>query len=152
MRGRVVPLAELADGVFSEEMLGKGCGLWPSDETVVAPFDGQVTAIAKTGHAIGVTSRNGIEVLIHIGLDTVEMAGAGFRVKVRVGDQVTLGQTLMTFSRSKIEDAGYQLASAVVVTNSDEYETVDVLVNGQTARGQAIIGVAPPPAPQQSHA
>lgn len=124
--GIAITLSEINDGVFSEGILGKGCGIRPSSETICAPFDGTVVQIADTKHAIGITSLDGIELLIHVGVDTVSMNGKGFHVHVSLNDHVKCGQKLLTFSKKEIEAAGFQDTVAVIVTNSDEYQNIDL--------------------------
>lgn len=141
VKGEIIPLAEIGDGVFSKEILGKGCGIRPSDEKVFAPFDGKVSQIAQTKHAIGLVSNSGIEVLIHIGMDTVEMNGVGFKPVVHVGDEVRCGQLLMTYSISAIEAAGHSSTTAVVVANSDQYTDVQILGAGSKQVSEKLIQV-----------
>lgn len=122
--GTVITLSEIGDGVFSEGVLGRGCGIRPSEETIYAPFDGTVAQIAETRHAIGLVSSDGIELLIHVGMDTVSMNGKGFQVHVSCGDQVKCGQKLLTFSKKEIAAAGYPDVTAVIITNSDEFPNI----------------------------
>ena len=118
--GNYIPLAEIGDGVFSEGILGPGCGIEPEEERVVAPCNGTITIVADTQYAIGLRSEDGAELLIHVGMDTVEMKDGGFSAKVRKGDKVVCGQTLMTFSSAKIKAAGHPDTAAFIVTNADE--------------------------------
>lgn len=118
--GNYIPLEEIKDGVFSEGVLGPGCGIEPAEEIVVAPCNGTVSTVAETKHAVGITSDDGAELLIHVGLDTVDMNGDGFTVKVKVGQKVTCGQTLLTFSFAKIKAAGHPTTTAFLVTNADD--------------------------------
>jgi len=103
--------------MFSAETMGPSVGIQPDGETVYAPFDGTVTMLFPTKHAIGVTSKEGIEVLIHIGVDTVNMNGEGFEAFVEQGNEITKGQKLITFDRKAIADKGYSDTVIVVVTN-----------------------------------
>lgn len=118
--GRYIALEEIADGVFSEGILGPGCGIEPEEERVVAPCDGTVSTVAETGHAVGINADDGAELLIHVGMDTVDMNGLGFDVKVKAGQKVACGQTLMTFSLAKIKAAGHPATTAFIVTNADD--------------------------------
>ena len=122
--GRVIPYTEIADPTFATGTLGQGVGIEPEDGTVYAPYDGEVTSVADSKHAVGVTGPGGMEVLIHVGVDTVEMKGDGFEVLVRDGDRVRKGQKLMTFDRDKIKAAGHPETVAVLLTNSDDYDGV----------------------------
>ncbi len=127
VEGEVFPLKDLNDGVFSEKILGDGCAIRPFNQNIFAPFDGVVSTVSDTQHAIGLTSHDGIELLIHVGLDTVEMNGEGFKVLVKDGQKVKAGQNIMQFSISKIENAGYPTDVIVVVTNSFDYDKIVTL-------------------------
>lgn len=141
MEGEVIPLKEINDGVFSEEMLGKGCGMKPSDGKLYAPFDGEIILITETKHAIALKSCDGIELLIHIGMDTVKMNGKSFNTLVKVGDKIKCGQSLMTFSISDIEKAGYVTTTAIIVTNSDQYRDIEVLEQGHRRKSEKLIKI-----------
>lgn len=130
--GEVIPLAKLKDGVFSEGILGQGFAIQPKDETVYAPFDGVVESVADTKHAIGLLSNDGMELLIHIGLDTVNMNGQGFKPFVAENDKVTCGQPILTFSKKDIAAAGHPDAVIVVVVNTNNYKEVALVNEGQT--------------------
>ena len=118
--GKYIALEELPDEVFSQGFLGQGCGVEPEDNTVYSPVDGEIVQVAETKHAIGIQSPDGVEVLVHVGMDTVNMKGYGFDVKVNLGDKVKAGDMLMTFDAEKIKAAGYPTTTAIVITNSDE--------------------------------
>lgn len=141
IKGEVIPLAEIGDGIFSQGVLGKGCGLKPSGEAVYAPIGGTISTVADTKHAVGITGDNGTEVLIHVGIDTVDMNGKGFSVRVKAGDRVKSGQLLMTFSKAEIAKAGHPDTTAVLVTNSDEYEEISVLRTGVGEAGERMMMV-----------
>lgn len=141
LSGTAIPLEEIGDGVFSEGVLGQGCGIKPDAEMVAAPFDGTVTQVADTKHAIGLEGVGGVELLIHVGMDTVEMNGKGFQALVKVGDQVKRGQTLMTFSRQAIAEAGFADTTAIVVTNTDSCESVSLLKTGTVSAGEELLQV-----------
>ena len=132
-------MEEIPDPVFSEGILGKGCGLEPAEETVCAPFNGTVTQVIDTKHAVGVTSKDGLELLIHVGMDTVAMNGEGFTCLVKEGDTVKLGQKLMTFSMEAIKAAGHPATTAVVVTNADDFADIQVLAQGEIAQGAPLL-------------
>lgn len=118
--GKVIPLKEIADGVFSEKVLGPGCGIVPVEELVCAPFSGTIIQVADTKHAIGIRSKDGMEWLIHVGIDTVEMNGDGFTTYVKINDVVNKGQKLMEFSLEKIQQAGYVPTTAIILCNANE--------------------------------
>ena len=141
MEGEVIPLKEINDGVFSAGMLGKGCGMKPTEGKLYAPFDGEIVLITETKHAVALKSIDGIELLIHIGMDTVKMNGKGFNPLVKVGERIRCGQPLITFSISDIEKAGYVATTAIIVTNSDQYKEIEVLVQGHGKRSEKLIKI-----------
>lgn len=123
--GKVVPLEKVADTVFSEKMMGDGIAILPDDNTFVAPFNGTVTTVFPTKHAIGLTSDSGIELLIHIGLETVSLDGKFFTTFVEAGDTITEGQKLVEVALDKLIAAGYDITTPVIVTNTDAY--IDII-------------------------
>lgn len=137
--GNVVAMENIPDPTFSAGVLGWTLGVEPSEGVVYAPFDGKVEQAADTGHAVGLVSADGLEVLIHIGVDTVEMGGTGFDMKVKEGDEVKAGQTLMAFDRRAIADAGHPDVAVVIVLNADEYGKVEAVAEGTVAAGTKII-------------
>lgn len=118
--GRVCAQEEIPDPVFSGGMMGKALGIWPETGEVVAPLAGKVQAAMP--HAIGLVSEGGVELILHIGVDTVEMAGDGFDVYVQVGEHVEAGQPLVSFDRQKVADAGFKDVVIIAVSNTDELE------------------------------
>lgn len=137
--GRVRPLPQIEDPVFSSEALGKGCAIEPSGDAIVAPFDGVVEQIAQTKHAVGLRSETGVELLIHVGMDTVELKGLGFAPQVQVGDRVKQGQLLLKFNRTAIAAAGYRVTTPVVVTNTAAFKSVQVIASGTVIEGQKLL-------------
>lgn len=136
--GEIIPLADIDDGIFSDGVLGNGCGLIPSGEAVYAPFSGTISTVADTKHAVGIEG-DGVEVLIHVGLETVSLNGAGFSVKVKEGDKVKAGQLLFTFSLSEIAKVeGVKSTSAVIVTNSDNLSDLKLLHTGAGKTGDPL--------------
>lgn len=125
LAGRVVPLNEVKDQVFSSGAMGKGIAIDPANGTLVAPADGTITTLFPTGHAIGLTTTDGVEILMHIGMDTVELEGKGFEIFVKQEDQVKKGDLLVKFDLSLIKEAGYSTVTPIVVTNTPNY--LDVL-------------------------
>lgn len=121
IKGEVMPLEMVKDEVFSKGLLGKGVAIEPSEGKVVAPVDGVVTTLFPTYHAIGITSDNGAEILIHVGMDTVQLEGKGFTPKIAQGDKIKAGQTLLEFDIASIKKAGFLVTTPVIVTNSDKY-------------------------------
>ncbi|MHC5229934.1 beta-glucoside-specific PTS transporter subunit IIABC [Enterococcus sp. LJL99] len=130
IEGKVISLDKVEDQVFSSGALGKGVAIEPSKGEVYAPSDAEVTTLFPTGHAIGLTTTDGVEVLMHIGMDTVELNGVGFETFVKQGEQVKKGDLLVKFDIDKIKEAGYSVITPVVVTNSGDY--LDVLDMEQT--------------------
>lgn len=119
--GTVVPSEEIPDETFATGVLGRGVGIKPADGVIVAPFDGEISSVTDTHHAVGITSPDGMELLIHVGVDTVEMQGEGFRCFVQQGQKVKAGDELIAFDRDKIAAAGHPDIVAVLLTNADDY-------------------------------
>lgn len=142
IEGEVISLSEINDGIFSEGILGDGCGIKPAEGKVYAPFDAQVVQIASTKHAIGLLSKDGIELLVHVGMDTVKMNGSGFSPLVKTGDEVKCGQLIMNFSISEIEQAGYPTTAAIVITNTHNFKAVETLKKQQVQKLEKIIQVS----------
>ena len=124
VQGNVIAREAIPDDTFASGVLGDGVGIEPEAELVVAPFDGTISSVAESKHAIGIEA-NGMEMLIHVGVDTVNMQGDGFECLVSEGDEVKLGQPLIRFSREKIKAAGYSDTVAVLLTNADDLEGVE---------------------------
>lgn len=141
VEGYVIPLNEIEDEVFSSGMAGNGCGIQPTGENVISPVNGTVSVVAGTKHAVGIVSDDGLEMLVHVGLDTVTMEGKGFTTYVKPGDHVKAGQKLLSFSKSEIEKAGFSTTTAVLVTNAAQYENVSCLRNGLGKIGDDLITV-----------
>lgn len=139
--GEVIPLEAVGDGVFSAGILGSGCGVKPSDNRIYAPVAGTISTVAETKHAVGVTSNDGVELLIHVGIDTVDMNGKGFDVKVQAGDKVTAGQMLMTFSKQEIAAAGHPDTTVVLVTNTDDFKEVTLIRSGAGEAGGKLLTI-----------
>ncbi|MDI3530084.1 MAG: beta-glucoside system component [Thermoanaerobacter sp.] len=121
LKGEVKALSEIKDEAFSKGVLGKGVAIEPTEGRVVAPVDGTVTTLFPTGHALGITSDKGTEILIHIGMDTVQLEGKYFHAKVKQGDNVKAGQILVEFDIDAIKKEGYSLTTPIVITNSNNY-------------------------------
>ena len=142
LNGTVVALEDVPDPVFSSGAVGKGAGIEPSDGAsikVVAPADGSVVVAPSSGHAYGLALDNGLEILIHVGIDTVNLAGQGFDVKVAKGDRVKAGQTLVVVDRAVIEEAGYKLVTPVLVTNYMNFAEVEVIASGDIEAGTDLV-------------
>lgn len=141
VQGNVIARDAIPDPTFASGILGDGVGIEPEVGEVVAPCDGQIVTVADTKHAVGIMGPKGMEMLIHVGIDTVQMNGDGFEVFVAAGDQVKAGQKLLTFSIDKIKAAGYSTTTAVLVANSAAYGTFEVLKNGKTEKNEKMIRV-----------
>jgi PTS system beta-glucosides-specific IIC component len=124
VEGKIVPLSQVKDQAFAEGLLGKGVAIEPTKGEVVAPFDGEITSFFPTLHAIGITSTFGLELLIHVGLDTVNLEGKHFEALAKEGDNVKRGQPLLKFDIAGIQEAGYSTQVPVVVINTPEYTEV----------------------------
>lgn len=139
MIGQVVKLENVPDEVFASGAMGKGIAIDPADGTVVAPAAGEITLVFPTGHAIGMRTENGAEILIHVGLDTVSLAGKGFNTFVQVGDKVDAGQKLLEFDLATIREANLPVISSVIVTNSTEFEDVLTTQNARVNIGDYLL-------------
>lgn len=138
LKGNVIPISEVKDETFASEMLGKGVGILPYADRVVAPFDGTVTTFFETKHAIGLTNQDGLEILIHVGIDTVNLKGEHFKAYTKEDAAVKRGDLLLEFDKKCIEEAGYDTTTMVIVTNTDDYESVNCKT-GQPAEEQDVI-------------
>ena len=139
--GDVVALSNVNDPVFSSGAMGQGIAVKPSQDVVYAPADAEVTIVFPTGHAYGLRTANGAEILIHVGIDTVSMNGEGFEAKVAQGDKVKAGDVLGTFDSNKIAAAGLDDTTMVIVTNTADYASVAPVATGSVAKGDAVIEV-----------
>lgn len=139
--GQVHQLSSVADPVFASETLGKGFAIKPNSELVVAPFDGEVITIFPTKHAIGLLSDTGLELLIHIGLDTVNLKGQYFETYVNEGDKIAKGQKLISFDKLAIENSGYQTEIPIIVTNSANFSEFNVITTDKVETMEPIMKV-----------
>ncbi len=130
LTGKVIPMNEVPDDTFAAQVLGKGMAVLPDEGRVIAPCEAEVTAVFDTKHAIGLMTKDGVELLIHVGINTVELEGKYFEVHAAQGDKVKPGQILITFDIAKIQNAGYHVTTPVIVTNSDDYKTVEGAAEG----------------------
>jgi len=141
LTGQVIPLSEVPDPVFSSGMMGDGVAIIPTEGRLVAPFDGEISAIFPTGHAVGMTHASGAEVLMHIGVDTVNLNGQHFKALVKQGDHVRAGQTLVEFDAPAIQQDGYSLATPVLVTNGEDFPNITQAIKGNVSTGQSLYTV-----------
>ena len=141
IKGKVIPLNTVKDATFAGEYLGKGIAIQPEQGRVVAPFDGKVTVVMDTKHAIGITSNNGIEILIHVGMDTVQLNGKYYQTHVKVDDEVKKGDLLLTFEKENIIAEGYEITTPVVITNTADFKQINVLTDKQAEEGDEVITI-----------
>lgn len=141
IKGNVIALSDTPDSTFASGALGDGCAIRPTDGRVAAPFNGEVSMLFDTKHAIGLVSDDGIELLIHIGLNTVELNGDCFETFVKEGDKITAGQILMKFDAAAIEKRGYSLITPVIVANTDDYAKVNIVKTGMIEEYEKILTV-----------
>ncbi|TCI31320.1 PTS glucose transporter subunit IIA [Exiguobacterium sp. SL-10] len=143
MEGDIIPLEEVTDPVFSEKMMGDGIAIKPTNGTVVAPANGTIVQVAPTKHAIGIRTEDGAEILIHVGLDTVELNGAHFTVHVEVDDTVSVGQSLLTADLEKIHQAGKDTVTPMIVTNGNDLpHPYSFHVGGPSISGKTVVAQA----------
>jgi PTS system beta-glucosides-specific IIC component len=123
IKGSVIPLSQVKDEVFSQEIMGKGVAIIPEEGKVFSPISGKVTTVFPTKHAIGLTGNN-IEILIHIGMDTVELNGKYYKSHIKDGDKISVGDLLMEFDIEKIKAAGYEVVTPIIITNSNNFSSI----------------------------
>ena len=135
LQGKVLAQADIPDETFAQGILGPGCGIEPTGGTVYAPFDGKVTSIVSTLHAVGLESTEGIELLIHIGMDTIALRGSSFTPLVREGQAVKAGTPLLNVDLDAIRAAGLSTESAIIVTNADDLPKLHIIAGGIISTG-----------------
>lgn len=141
LKGEVLPLNKIKDDAFALGVLGKGIGIIPEEGKVYAPIDGEVSALFPTFHAIGIKGDNGVEVLIHVGMNTVQLEGEGFTPHVKQGDRVKQGQLLMEFDKNLIVEKGYSLETPIIISNSDNYLDILDTDDKKVSVGDAILTI-----------
>ena len=139
--GKLIPIGEVQDPTFAKEILGKGAAIIPEKGVICAPFDGKVDAIFDTGHAVGLISDTGVELLIHIGIDTVNLEGKYFVPKAASGDSIKKGDVLIEFDIDAIQAAGYDVTTPVIVSNSDQYAKVEMCAVGEVTQDNTILTI-----------
>lgn len=140
--GKLVPLSEVSDPTFSEEILGQGAAVIPTGNQFFSPVDGTVTTIFPTGHAAALTSADGVEVLLHIGLDTVKLNGKHFTAHAEEGQQVKKGDLLLEADLEQIKAEGFDIITPVVVCNTEEFSEIRMAKGGQVTAGDVIINIS----------
>lgn len=141
IKGEAVELKEVSDPTFAEEILGKGVAIRPAEGKVYAPVDGEISTLFETKHAIGITGNRGVELLIHVGLDTVKLEGKYFTAHVASGQKVTKGQLLLEFDMEAIQKEGYEIITPVIVSNTDDYTSVTGVTGQMVAVGDELLQV-----------
>ena len=141
MAGESVPMETVEDPMFAAKVMGDGCAIRPTEGKVFSPVNGTITVLAETGHAIGLLSDNGCELLLHIGIDTVNLEGKPFAAHVAVGDKVTVGQLLMDVDLNQIKKAGLPTTTMVIITNTDAYSKVESTTGVTVAAGDKLISI-----------
>ena len=141
-KGTVVPMENIPDEVFSQGILGQCIGIDPAEGKVFAPVDGEITQAPDSGHALGLMSIGGVEVLIHVGVDTVDMNGDGFTPRVKEGDKVKKGQLLLEMDLDKIAAAKHPAVVITVITNTDEFASVESVASGAVEPGADLLKIS----------
>lgn len=141
LSGTKMPLTAVSDRVFAEEIIGKGLAIEPNDNRVLAPFDGMVSMVTPTKHAVGLTSNDGVELLIHVGLDTIGLNGEGFHMEVAMNQKVQKGDLLLTFNREAIEEKGLSCITPIVVTNLKTDQSLDYAKQESFEFGEELFNV-----------
>lgn len=139
VKGECIPISEVSDPTFAEEILGKGIAIKPAEGKIYAPADGTVSTVFPTGHAVGVTTPEGVEILIHVGLDTVQLKGQFFRTMVEENQKVKRGELLLEADIQEIAGAGYDTVTPVIICNSAELAEVKCKGQGQVNVGEEVI-------------
>lgn len=141
MTGTVVKMEDVKDNVFASKMMGDGIAVLPSEGKVFAPFDGEINVTFPTGHAVGIHGKNGCDVLIHVGIDTVKLEGKGFRYHIQNGDKVKKGDLLLEFDIPLIKEAGYDVTTPVIIVNTDSYKEIIKTEAGTVQNGDDLLTV-----------
>ena len=140
LSGKVIPIEEVNDPVFSAKMLGNGLAIEPTSDVILAPCDGIIsTTMPDTRHAVGITAANGMEILIHEGIDTVSLKGEGFQLFVKEGDKVKAGDKLIQFDAELIKAKGYPMTCILAVTNSDDFPEMKLHTGVEAVAGETVI-------------
>ena len=139
--GHVISLDETGDPVFASRALGEGVGIQPADSTVVAPVSGVLQTVAETGHAFGIKTDDGVEVLVHVGIDTVKMNGEGFDVKVKANEHVNAGDNLVVVDFDKVKEAGYSTTTLMTVLNTVAFASVTPKTGVDVKAGESVIDI-----------
>lgn len=137
--GRTIPMDEVNDQTFAQELLGPGIAIVPSNGTVVSPIDGTIATVMDTKHAVCIQGEDGLELIVHAGLDTVELNGKYYQTYKDIGDQVKAGDVLLEFDLEEITKAGYDVTTPIVITNLGDYKITKCLTGQQVKAGEEVI-------------
>ncbi|MDE5908113.1 MAG: PTS glucose transporter subunit IIA [Lachnospiraceae bacterium] len=139
LKGECIPIKDVKDPTFAEEILGKGIAIIPAEGKVYAPADGVVSTVFPTGHAVGVTTPDGVEILIHVGMDTVELKGQFFRTMVEADQEVKRGDLLLEADMEEISNAGYDTVTPMIICNSSEFSEITCKMEGMVEVGEEVM-------------
>ena len=137
--GRTIPMDEVNDQTFAQELLGPGIAIVPSNGTVVSPINGTISTVMDTKHAVCIQGEDGLELIVHAGLDTVELNGKYYQTYKEIGDQVKAGDVLLEFDLEEITKAGYDVTTPIVITNLGDYKITKCLTGQQVKAGEEVI-------------
>lgn len=137
--GRTIPMDEVDDQTFAQELLGPGIAIVPSNGTVVSPINGTIATVMDTKHAVCIQGEDGLELIVHAGLDTVELNGKYYQTYKEIGDQVKAGDVLLEFDLEEITKAGYDVTTPIVITNLGDYKITKCLTGQQVKAGEEVI-------------
>ncbi len=138
VNGKMIPIGNVSDPTFAEEMIGKGVAIEPSDGRFYAPADGTLTALFPTGHAYALTTDSGAEVMVHIGIDTVKLNGEYYTINAKQGDMVKKGDLIVTVDLNGVKEAGYEVVTPVIISNSSKFSRIEKM-EGDVRAGDAIV-------------
>lgn len=141
VNGKAVPISEVSDPTFGGEILGKGVAVIPTEGKVYAPADGTIDLLFDTCHAVSMTTTDGVEILVHIGLDTVALKGEHFTAHKTTGDSVKKGDLLITVDLDAVKEAGYDVITPIVVCNTDDYASVEALAGKEVTAGDDVLKI-----------
>lgn len=137
--GRTIPMDEVNDQTFAQELLGPGIAIVPANGTVVSPINGTIATVMDTKHAVCIQGEDGLELIVHAGLDTVELNGKYYQTYKEIGDQVKAGDVLLEFDLEEITKAGYDVTTPIVITNLGDYKIMKCLTGQQVKAGEEVI-------------
>lgn len=139
VKGECIPISEVADPTFAEEILGKGIAIKPADGKITAPADGVITTVFPTGHAIGLTTPDGVEILVHVGLDTVQLKGQFFHTVAEPDQNVKAGDLILEADIDEIRKAGYDTVTPMIICNTPDFSSITCKTEGMVEAGEEVI-------------